>query len=97
MKIINYKKFFKGMCLIIVLIVISFILIGNVSFSYTTKKYKTIYVCSGDTLWSIATNLQNTEYYKGKDVRDIISDVKLINNLKNSNLSIGDELIIPVV
>lgn len=97
MKIVNYKKFFKGMCLIIVLIVISFILIGNVSFSYTTKKYKTIYVCSGDTLWSIATNLQNTEYYKGKDVRDIISDVKLINNLKNSNLSIGDELIIPVV
>lgn len=97
MKIVNYKKFFRGICFIIVLIIISFILIGDVSFSYTTKKYKTIYVCSGDTLWSIATNLQNTDYYKGRDVREIISDVKLINNLNNSSLSVGEELIIPVV
>ncbi len=97
MKIVNFKKFSRGVGLIFIAIFIISIFMSKVSFSYNSKAYNTIYVSSGDTLWSIACDLQRTNYYKGKDVRFIISDIKQINNLQNSSLSIGEELKIPVI
>lgn len=97
MKIVNFKKFIRGVGVIFLSIFVISIFMAKVSLSYNSKTYKTIYVSSGDTLWSIASDLQNTTYYNGKDVRFIISDIKEINNLKNCNLTIGDELKIPIV
>ena len=61
-------------------------------------KYKTLYVSSGDTLWTIDQAEPNiTEYYEGKDIRDIIYNLKYINNLNSNNLIIGEELQIPIL
>lgn len=96
MKIVNTKKFIRSLILILLIsFILSFILVKS-TFSYTNVEYKTLYIKNGDTLWSIANSLQSTDYYRGKDIRFIISDIKEINNLKNSNISINQKLKIPI-
>lgn len=98
MKIKNLKKFIRGILIILgVIFILSLIFVKSV-LSYNTKEYKTILVKSGDTLWSIASDMQeNNSYYKGKDIRYIIGDLKEINGLKNSNVYSNQELQIPVI
>lgn len=95
MKIVNTKKFIRSLTLIFLVVLILPFTIVKASFSYTKTEYKILYVKSGDTLWSIAKNLQCTNYYKGKDIRYIIEDLKEINNLDSSNIGINQELKIP--
>lgn len=86
--------------LLIVLAIISINLItsANKSYSKVEIQYKTEYASSGDTLWSIAEReSENNNYYKDKDVREIIYDLKKINNLSNSNLAEGQEIKIPKI
>lgn len=98
MKIKNVKKFIRGICVVLGIIFILSLIIVKSTLSYTTKEYKTIFIKSGDTLWSIASELQeNNNYYEGKDIRYIIDDLKEINNLNNSTVYINQELKIPVV
>ena len=96
MRIVNKKKFIRMVILIIGIITISLIGFSNISFSKGEIKTKTIYVSSGDTLWTIATEEQeNNLYYKDKDIRDIIYEIKKLNNLdNNSNLIVGQKLVI---
>lgn len=96
MRIVDKKKFVRMIILIIGIISILFICCSNISFSKGEIKAKTIYVSSGDTLWTIATEEQeNNLYYKDKDIRDIIYEIKKINNLdNNSNLISGQKLLI---
>lgn len=97
MKIKNVKKFVRGILIVLGIIFILSLILVKSAFSYTTKEYKTIFVKSGDTLWSIALDLQeNDTYYEGKDVRYIIGDLKEINNLKTSTVYANQELRIPV-
>ena len=94
MKIVNMKKFIKMIGIIIGLtIALSFYFTNN-SYSKGEAKTKNIYVSSGDTLWSIASfEQENNAYYQNKDIREIIYEIKEVNNLKNtSNLSIGQKL-----
>ena len=96
-KIVNEKKFIRSLtCLIMVL----FISTLGISFSYSKTKvsYKEDYILKGDTLWSIAQKeLITNEYYKNKDIRDVIYEIKEINNLKDSNLKIGQKILIPQI
>lgn len=96
MRIVNKKKFIRMITLIIGIIVFTSICFSNISFSKGEVKTKTIYVSSGDTLWTIASEEQeNNLYYEDKDIRDIIYEIKKINNLENkSNLIVGQKLII---
>ena len=96
MRIVDKKKFVRMVILIIGIISILFICFSNISFSKGEVKMKTIYVSSGDTLWTIATEEQeNNSYYEDKDVIDIIYEIKKLNNLdNNSNLIAGQKLII---
>lgn len=96
MRIVNEKKFIKIVSLIIGIISILFLCFSNISFSKGKMKTKVIYVSNGDTLWSIAEYEQeNNIYYENKDIRDIIYEIKKLNNLeKNSSLNIGQKLII---
>ena len=96
MRIVNKKKFIKMVILIIGIISISFICFINISFSKGEIKTKTLYVSSGDTLWSIAKEEQeNNLYYEDKDIRDIIYQIRKLNNLENNrNLTEGQKLII---
>ena len=67
MKIVNFKKFFRSV-LIIIAIIFAITLIFSKSFSCTNLKEKIILVSEGDTLWQIAkTESKTNEYYKGKD------------------------------
>ena len=97
-KIVNIKKFISSILLSLgILIALSFI-VNNSIFSHVDIKYKTLYVAYGDTLWSIAKEEQkNNEYFEGKDIREIISNLKYINNLETSNLKTGEKLQIPTL
>lgn len=49
--------------------------------------YKTIIVKNGQTLWQIAQNEKETnEYFKNKDIRDIIKNIEKTNNLNSSTI-----------
>lgn len=98
MKIKNLKKFIRGILIVLGIIFILSLVIVKSTLSYTTKEYKTIYVKPGDTLWSIASDLQeNDNYYDGKDIRYIIGDLKEINSLNTSTVYINQEIQIPVI
>ncbi len=82
--------------IVLAIIAINLITSANKSYSKVEVEYKSEYASYGDTLWSIAEReSQNNKYYQDKDVREIIYDLKKINNLSNSNLSEGQEIKIP--
>jgi LysM repeat protein len=56
---------------------------GKADFTY-------VYVQSGDTLWSIATN-----YAPEKDPQQEIADIKNLNNLDSSTVVPGQRLALP--
>ena len=98
MRIVNKKKFIRSTSITIGLIVFIILILINTSFSHTEIGYKKVGVISGDTLWSIAKHEKNNNsYFVDKDIRDIVDEIKYINNLKSSNLKIGDELNIPTI
>ena len=79
-----------------VAIIILSILGINSTYSKSKIAYKEDYILKGDTLWSIAENEINTnEYYKNSDIRDVMYEIKELNNIKNENLEIGQKIIIP--
>ncbi len=82
---------------IMILIIIVIAIVAKNSYSQKDISYKTEYVVNGDTLWSIATSEKNiNSYYKNKDIRSIVTDIKYINNLNSSELVEGMKLKIPV-
>ncbi len=98
MKIKNIKKFVRSILIILGLTIAIILLISKASYSNKEVEYKTLCVSEGDTLWSIAKyNQESNEYYRGKDVRYIINDLKKINKLNGSNIIADQELIIPVI
>lgn len=98
MKIVNVKKFIRSICIILGLIFVLSLIFAKSTLSHKEVEYVSISVTQGDTLWGIAEDLQSTnDYYKNKDIRYIISDIKSINNLESSNLYVDQELMIPVI
>lgn len=94
-KIVNKKKFIRSFILLMGIII--FAILGiNHTYSKTEVSYKEDYIIKGDTLWSIAENEVNTNsYYKNKDIREVMYEIKQLNNIKNENLEIGQKIIIP--
>lgn len=96
-KIVNKKKFMRS-TIVLTCLLILFIFGITCSYSKTKLEYKESYVSKGETLWSIAENEINTNtYYKNKDIRNVISEIKRINNLNDGNLKIGQKILIPVM
>lgn len=94
MRITNKKKFIRG---VLIIIAILSLFICKSTFSYSKQNYKTIYVSSNETLWEIAkSETINNDYYKNKDIREVVDSIKTINNLKNSNLYEGQKLLIEI-
>lgn len=96
-KIVNHRKFRSR--IILVVFILSCILF-NINNSVSSEKkieYKTITVANGDTLWSIAKSEQESnQYYKESDIREIVSNIKKLNNLNSSNLYVEQNLKIPI-
>ena len=98
MKIKSKKKFIRAIILIIGITTGLVLLMTGKTFSHQETKYKSIAIISGDTLWDIAAVEQKSNnYYKGKDIRDIMQDIKSINNLKSSTLKADQILEIPTI
>lgn len=98
MKIKSVKKFIRSILIILGIAVAITLFISKSTLSHKEVEYKTICVSEGDTLWNIAKdNQESNDYYKNKDVRYIINDLIKLNNLDNSNISINQELIVPII
>lgn len=96
MRKLNMKKIIRLSVIVSILAVLVLLFIHSTSLSYEEVEYREVYVSSGDTLWSIAKSEQESNnYYKGKDVREIIFDIKKVNNLSSSDLVINQKLLIP--
>lgn len=96
MRKLNVKRIIKLIVVMVVLVITILLFIHSTSLSYRDTQYREIYVCSGDTLWDIAKNeQQNNNYFKGKDIREIIFHIKKINNLPSSDLNINQKILIP--
>ena len=95
LKIVDKKKFARAV--IVVIISILFLLTGlNRTYSKGEIKYKEEYINTGDTLWSIAKKEADTnKYYENEDIRNIIEEIKDINQMENGNLKIGQKIKIP--
>ena len=86
----NKRKFFS---FVFVISVLAFIMIYTSSVSgYQEPKYQSIFVNSGDTLWSIAEKYGSDSI----DIRDYIYNIREINNLDSSNLYENTTILIPV-
>ena len=90
MKIVNMPRFI--VFLIIVMFLISFCtsLLTKTVFSASPIEYDKVVVAQGDTIWSIASNL-------GGDINRNVYEIKKINNIDNSIIYVGQELLVPVV
>jgi len=97
-KIKDFSKFVRSVIILLAIILFISFIVSNSTLSHGEFKYKKIYISNGDTIWNIAKEETNiNEYYSNKDIRDIICDIKEINHLENSDLRIGQELIIPTI
>ena len=83
MRIKNLKRFITFIVSMFIIALSICLFISNRSFSHSdTINKKTIYTSYGDTLWSIAQSEQaNNEYYKNKSIREIVEDIKNVNNM----------------
>lgn len=95
MKITNKIKFIRTLSILIGLILVC-IIFANKAYSTGEIKYETRRIYSGDTLWSISEQESiNNKYFKDKDIRYIVNEIKKINNLTNCNITEGDIIKIP--
>ncbi len=98
MKYLNLIKNNKMIVVFILVILLSTIVITSSSFSKSELILKSTYILEGDTLWSIAEyELKHNPYFKGKDIREVISEIKKINGIKSANLQIGQEIFVPEI
>ena len=96
---VDIRKVILSFAVILLLVFGIIIIMGNSkTASFAETKYKKIYVSTGETLWEIArVESANNYYYANNDIRAIIKDIKDINNLNNSLLFPGQELIVPCI
>lgn len=85
----NKQRFFSF--LILMSILLSSVFFASSVYGNEIRQYDTIVVDSGDTLWDIAREYNNSS----GDIRKLIAEIKKINNLQSSVIFAGDELLIP--
>ena len=98
MRIKNKKKFKRAIFIVVFLSILGIILLSNQTLSHGKVKTKTISVSNGETLWTIAgRELEENNFYENKSIREVIYNIKSVNNLENSYIYEGQELIIPYI
>ena len=96
MKIVDKVKFIRTISILIILVCMIIIFSQN-TYSKGEISYKENYIYAGDTLWSIAKNeIENNKYFENKDIRDVVDELKSINNFSNSELYEGQKIKIPI-
>ena len=85
MKIVNKKRFFLAIMILIILVITLF---SHCSAIQKNNEIENITVSAGDTLWSISC-----EYKKdGQDVREYLYELRKLNNLENCRIYPGQVL-----
>lgn len=98
MRIKNKKKFRRTIFIILFLTILGIILLSNKTLSHGEVKTKTVYISKGETLWTIAQiELEDNNFYENKSIREVINNIKTINNLEDSYIYEGQKLIIPYI
>ena len=96
LKIANLPRFLLSIIVLLGVITGIFLFINKPTLSHDDISFETTYVAKGDTLWTIAKReIQDNKYYENKDVRYVVQDLKEVNGLNDSSLSIGQKLLIP--
>ena len=96
-KIVNKNKFVKSIVNLILFILIMIWLLSNKTYSNNEGKYKTEYVTKGETLWQIAQEeIKENQYFQNQGVRNVILEIKELNNMDTSDLSEGMQIKIPI-
>lgn len=73
------------------------VFLSNKTYSNSEAGYKTEYVVKGETLWQIAEKeIQENQYFKNQDIRNVILEIKKVNHMNTSNLTEGMEIKIPI-
>jgi hypothetical protein len=94
-KIMKKNKFFRKILILSILCIILIPLTSKAlspnSTNATKLSYSKITVCSGDTLWTIAS--QNNS--NNDDIREVVYNIKQINKLDSAIITPGQELLIP--
>ncbi len=95
----NMKKRRRITCLLGLIALISVgILFNSTSLSSAQINYVEYTVGNNDTLWSIAKCIQeNNINYERTDIREIIYEIKKINNMDNSQIFVNDKITIPEI
>ena len=62
------------------------------SISYSDKRFTNYTIVEGDTLWDIAEDNIDYDYYK--NVYEYMNELRYMNNLKSDNIYVGQNLLI---
>lgn len=89
MRIKNMSRFILSLTILFAIVSFLTSMFVNKVFSHEEEKYQSVIVCKGETLWSIVSNLNG-------NINENIYNIKKLNNLDNSSIYVGQELIIPV-
>lgn len=96
MKIVNRKKFVRNISILIIIFGLAIIFSKN-TYSKAEISYKECYIYNGDTLWNISEKeIEDNKYFKNKNIREVIYELKNINNLSESALKVGEKIKIPI-
>lgn len=90
MRIKIKPRFIISMSIIFILGFSFFNGVFGVVFSHQEPIYEKVIVAKGDTLWSIAQTIDG-------NINENIFEIKKLNNLNDSDIYVGQELLIPVI
>lgn len=88
----NVRKMVRNIVLIVIVLLL---FKAAVSYQIAKTEYNTYdyLVVSNDTLWTIASDINN----KGdKHIRNVIIDIKEINDMKDSTIYVGQTIKLPI-
>lgn len=95
-KIISKTRFFVfiiTVSAIMTMLIMSLLSINEVYGSNHRSDYKEIEIINGDTLWMLAIDYMPERY----DVRKMLYEIKMLNNMETSNVYPGDIIKIPII
>lgn len=93
-RIVSPIRFFAFVLIAVMLLVFGIYTVAtmNTTEAATINTYRQVIVESNDTLWTIADEYSDDS----KDVRDVIEELKEINDLTSDELQVGDVIFVPV-
>lgn len=84
LRVVNKSKFYSFLLILSILIFISTFLLlsfisNNLAYCAEAKECMIVTVHEGDTLWTIAEPIAMSS---NRDIRDVVKDIRLLNNLE---------------